>query len=310
MAKNGQQLREIADGIAKGFAKGKFQTEELNKFLERGINLLPELEKVTGKQGEELSKAIQKGLSFETVREALANMSREGGAFFGMLERRSRTTSGLLSTLRSMVELVRRDFATPINDALKPIITRATALLEQFREKAAAVGQKISQLLVGGFAAIEEGQALPLLKAGLRVAFATAGMILMRNLRSAVAFLGGSLGVIFQEAAARLADPNLLKGFKSLFLSLGSIVAAGINDAMGKDEAAALNRDSAASNLAAAGTYLGMAGSGRSADDILAEAVVAGLKKAQKAFQDFEKPAALEEAQAELDEILATVKTG
>jgi len=79
VSKTTGQVGELADALSKGFAKGKFQTEELNKFLERGINLMPELERVTGKSGEALQKAIQKGLKFEDVRTAIANLSREGG---------------------------------------------------------------------------------------------------------------------------------------------------------------------------------------------------------------------------------------
>lgn len=132
VSKDTGQVSELADALSKGFAKGKFQTEELNKFLERGINLMPELAKVTGKTGEELQKAIQKGLGFDDVRKAIAAMSAEGGLFFGMLEKQSKTFAGQISTLSSNWDELRMKIGKPVKDALIPYIEKAILKLQEW----------------------------------------------------------------------------------------------------------------------------------------------------------------------------------
>lgn len=147
VAKDGLQLQELGDALTKGFAKGKFQTEELNKFLERGVNLLPELAKVTGKTGDELTKAIEKGLRFEDVTAAISALSDEGGSFFGRLEKQSKTASGLASTLSGNWKSFQRQIGAPINDALKPILERAIQLIGEAGPAAGRIGEAMANIV-------------------------------------------------------------------------------------------------------------------------------------------------------------------
>lgn len=149
VSKTTGQVGELADALSKGFAKGKFQTEELNKFLERGINLMPELERVTGKSGEALQKAIQKGLKFDDVRTAIANLSKEGGLFFGMLETQSTTFTGLISTLSSNWDEFLLKFGQPINDSLKPLLDIFIVQVQKLTESGAQIGTVISTAIDG-----------------------------------------------------------------------------------------------------------------------------------------------------------------
>lgn len=157
VSKNGMQLGELGDALAKGFAKGKFQTEELNKFLERGINLMPELEKVTGKTGGALTKAIEKGLKFGDVRAAIASLSAEGGQFFGLLEKRSQSSSGLVSTLSGAWTQFKEQLATPILLNLAPMLKDGIAQLSTAIAMAPELG---SQLAAGVSMAISAMSAL------------------------------------------------------------------------------------------------------------------------------------------------------
>jgi tape measure domain-containing protein len=186
VAKNGQQLKELADALGKGFAKGKFQTEELNKFLERGINLMPALSQQTGLVGSELTKAIEAGLGFEDVSAAIASMSREGGMFFGLLERRSQTFTGRANTLSSVWETVRRTFAQPILDALKPVLQDAIGLVGTFKEQAEKAGKSIGNFILSTFAAFKQGKFLEFAGASLKLGFLEAVNALATNLQAAI----------------------------------------------------------------------------------------------------------------------------
>ena len=203
VSSNGQQLRELGDALAKGFAKGKFQTEELNKFLERGINLMPALEEATGLTGEALTKAIQSGLDFDTVTAAIRSLSAEGGQFFGLLERRSRSTSGLISTLSGAWDNLLQKLGTPINDAIKPgltllidginggvgLATQLGAVLASEISAAARNMVAVGETGVNAYRAIQaafaQGQVGNILVSSLQLA----GGVLVNNFIGAIRFL-------------------------------------------------------------------------------------------------------------------------
>lgn len=153
VSKDGRQLGELGDAMAKGFAKGKFQTEELNKFLERGINLRGELTKITGKSGDALDKAIQKGLKFDDVRQAIANLSKEGGQFFGMLEQRSETASGKFSTMAGLWTEIQKRFGEPVNNALKPVMDVAIDKMTELLPLVSELGEGLVNMFEAGASA-------------------------------------------------------------------------------------------------------------------------------------------------------------
>jgi len=232
VARNGQQLGELGDALGKGFAKGKFQTEELNKFLERGINLMPELAAVTGKSGTELRKLIEDGLSFDTVTEAIRRMSGEGGQFQGMLARLSMTGAGLMSTLVSAWEEVRREFGQPILNAIKPLMQDGLKVVAAMKEKATAAGAAIGNALLTVIAAFKAGNIWNLATAGMNLAFRSGIDVLMRGLKGAVAFLATALPPIFAAAMAKLRDPKFWDGVITLLAGIGHKITALIKEAI------------------------------------------------------------------------------
>jgi tape measure domain-containing protein len=286
VAKNGQQLKELADALGKGFAKGKFQTEELNKFLERGINLMPALQQQTGLAGKELTKAIEAGLGFETVSAAIASMSREGGMFFGLLERRSQAFTGLASTLSSVWETVRRTFAQPILDAIKPILQDAIGLVGTFKATAEKAGKAIGDVLLSTFALIKGGKGLDVLKAGLKLGFTTAIDLLMRGLRSAVAFLAATLPPIFAMAMSKLTDPVFWQGLGLMVKGIGQSIGAEIRASLPGADTGAINaqRDRSDMLIRSGAARIEMAGDGQKIGDVLTDALLAGGIAAKEAF--------------------------
>lgn len=122
MAKDGQQLQELTAILGKGFAKGKFQTEQVNQFVERGINLYPALAKSMGVAEDELGKLITKGLTFNQVMGGLETMSQEGGQFYKYADKKSQTTEGLMSTIGGGVEQANKELFTPLLESAKPML--------------------------------------------------------------------------------------------------------------------------------------------------------------------------------------------
>jgi tape measure domain-containing protein len=316
VSRNGQQLAELSEALGKGFAKGKFQTEEVNKFLERGINLMPELAAVTGKTGSELRKAIEEGLSFEQVTQAVRALSGEGGQFQGMLLRLSMTGKGLMSTLVSAWEEVRRAFGQPILDALKPYMQEGIKFITSLREQAAAAGAAVGTALLTIMAAFKAGQVWELAKAGLSVAFQTGIDLLMRGLVGAVAFLATVLPPIFSAAIAKLKDPVFWEGVGTLFEGVAHKLRAVIGEiieplvdatTVGGDEERAKDRTYHSIvgdvDMVNAKAMMAEAGGGLDFGKVMADALFNGIDKAAAAAGSYKSAPALAEARGNMQEL-------
>lgn len=97
----GQQLKDIAIIYNQVRSKGRLYAEEIMQFNERNIPLQAELARVLGVTEAQVSMLVSEGrVGFPELQRALVGMTSEGGRFFGMMEARSKTINGLLSTLR------------------------------------------------------------------------------------------------------------------------------------------------------------------------------------------------------------------
>lgn len=253
-AKDTQQVEELADALAKGFAKGKFQTEELNKFLERGINLMPELTRVTGASGAELQKLIQDGLKFDDVREAIAGMSREGGLFFGMLDKQSKTASGLVSTLASNWDEFKRALGTPIAEGLKPHLEKAITMMQNLTGSAAKFGEMFSDVMEKALAKVSEGIANVSDAFHAGTLGDTVGLTVQLGLSRAADFFADKMANIVAALASTLNDPHFWNaaaetaaGFLGSAYNIGAKLAGASGDqlfdvsANGKNAAESFN---------------------------------------------------------------------
>lgn len=262
VAKSNQEVSELADALSKGFAKGKFQTEELNKFLERGINLHPELQKQVGLSGDAYTKAVEAGLRFNDVRSAIAAMSAEGGLYFGMLEEQSQTSIGLISTLSSNWDEFRLQFGKPINDALKPLfellIKQVQSLTASGEKFGKIVGDAITKMVdkiknvdfvgVGErfIAALNLENILKLLKATFDVSIAYFGNGLVKVFKTSAEIWGDEMMSALDDFIFTFKErfsKGLKDGIKTALKSKVSIFgfAKAVEDSYGKMDAVGYN---------------------------------------------------------------------
>jgi len=310
MSRNGQELGELGDALGKGFAKGKFQTEEVNKFLERGINLNPALQAQLGLTGDEFTKAVEKGLTFSTVTSAIRAMSSEGGQFFGLLDRRAQTFTGLISTLSSAWTDVRQAFGKPFNDALKPIISSAIESVTSFMAKAKALGEKVGRAITIAFVAFKEGRMGELFGASLKLGIAVAMDKLFLGLKTAVAFLAAALPPIFAALGAKLSDPTFWGGLALYFQGFGKLIAAEIRAALPMADNQKIQQDiSLAKGLLGAGSFMMRdAGGGVKIGDAIQSGVDAGIENAARVISETGESSRTTEARAGLSEITTSLK--
>lgn len=110
---------EIIDRLALAYtqvrSKGHLMTQELNQFAETGLPLEQALADVLGKQKDEMRGLIEAGrVGFPDLQKALKKLTEEGGAFYGMTEKYSKTFSGQMDALRDSVDMAKGAFGKAI----------------------------------------------------------------------------------------------------------------------------------------------------------------------------------------------------
>jgi len=135
----GADINNVALAIGKVQAKNKFMQEENVMLLEKGINVTKELEKITGMTGEELAKAMSKGkVGADLFRQAIINLTSEGGEFFGGASAQSDTLAGKFSTLVDGIETLAQIVGERLQPALKGALDVAIDLVTSVNQAIAA----------------------------------------------------------------------------------------------------------------------------------------------------------------------------
>ncbi|STC95570.1 tape measure protein [Chryseobacterium carnipullorum] len=81
-------------------AKGKLMGDDLRQFTEAGIPMVAELAKKFNKTTGEITAMVSAGkIGFKDVQDVLFNMTNEGGMFFNLMEKQSKSLSGQVANL-------------------------------------------------------------------------------------------------------------------------------------------------------------------------------------------------------------------
>ena len=137
----GADINSVSLAIGKVVAKNKFQQEENIMLLEKGINVTKELQKITGMSAEELADAMSQGaVSAEQFRQAIVNLTSEGGEFFGGASAQADTLNGRLSTLQDTVETLARAVGTELEDEIKTVLNLAIDAVSQITKLVESIG--------------------------------------------------------------------------------------------------------------------------------------------------------------------------
>lgn len=85
---------------------GKLQGQDLLQLINLGFNPLKTMADRTGKSMSKLKDEMSDGkISFEMVRKEMELATSEGGLFFGMMDKKSKTFAGVMSTLKDNVSI-------------------------------------------------------------------------------------------------------------------------------------------------------------------------------------------------------------
>jgi tape measure domain-containing protein len=259
-------IGEIAEIFGKCRTQGQLFAEDINQLTGRGIPIIREFAKILGLPESAVKKLAEEGkITFPLLDQAFRNLTGAGGQFFDMMAEQSKTSAGLWSTLLDGVNDLFLAFGTPLNDAIKPVLTDAMGLVGQLQPLIADLGEKMGTALsaVRNFAA-EAGNGAGLAAAmgdavttALSTAFSGA-LIPFKAAWAGMSSMGQDLmawlAPVGQWFAAKMESAAFLFG-RALMRQMAEVMAT-LPMKMGEASALALNKAANAAgkegNLAAA----------------------------------------------------------
>lgn len=106
-AATGGSMDTLADIYGKAMQRGTVTTRELNSLMSAGVPIIDQFAKQFGVGRESVKKLAEEGkIGFADLQKAFADMTAEGGKFFGAMDAQAKTASGALSTIgNSLIEI-------------------------------------------------------------------------------------------------------------------------------------------------------------------------------------------------------------
>lgn len=155
---NSQKLGQLSLVFGQIASTGRLMGQDLLQLINSGFNPLQVISQKTGESMAALKKRMEDGaISFEEVSGAFQSATSEGGMFFGMMERQSKTFNGLLSTLSDNVNVLLTNLGQPILEGLIPYLEKAIELSQTMKIDSAAVSEHFQKaaenaLMIGNWA--------------------------------------------------------------------------------------------------------------------------------------------------------------
>lgn len=155
---NAEKLDRVSLAYGQMLAKGKVTGEELRQMVEAQVPLLQGLADYMNVSTAELQKMIEKGeVGIDSLNGTITAMTSEGGKFFGMMEKQSKTMSGMFSTLKDDASIFAREVGQESFNYLKTELENLMATISQMEQDGSlnAVAKDIGgdiAALVKGFA--------------------------------------------------------------------------------------------------------------------------------------------------------------
>lgn len=115
-----QKLESLTNAFGKMNSTGKVTLENINMMAEQGFNPLNVISQQTGESMSDLYKRVSDGaVSLDEIKGAMEIATSAGGQFAGGMERASKTTEGMISTLKDNAKALVGEVFQPISDGLK-----------------------------------------------------------------------------------------------------------------------------------------------------------------------------------------------
>lgn len=205
-------IERIAEAFGKVRSRTVLSARELNSFVTAGVPLLDVLGERLGKTSAQVKKLIsQNKISFTQVRQAFRDMSKEGGIFFNLTQKQSRTLFGLFSIIKDQITLTSQE----VGGALLPNVKKIElGILDFFKANKKLIVQKLSKFLS------EVGKGLVFLFKTLK-----GGLSLLGDIADIFGGLGATIKIATIALAAFTAV-SFISSIGNLIIGLSGLITA------------------------------------------------------------------------------------
>lgn len=129
---NREKFNSLALNFGQVASNKLLQGQDFKSFAMAGFNPLSELSKMSGKTEAQLRKDMSKGaISFEMLVKAMERTTSKGGRFYKLMDKRSQTFSGKLSTLSDSISLWAGTVGMTIGKKLTPLLDKFGPIVEK-----------------------------------------------------------------------------------------------------------------------------------------------------------------------------------
>lgn len=140
------RFNQLALAFAQVGANGRLMGQDLLQMVNAGFNPLQIISQKTGRSMGQLRKEMEEGrITFQMVRQAMADAASEGGRYFGLMGQQSQSLNGRLSTLGDTWEQVAKN----IGDLFLPVAKSAVQGLISLGEAVLNLQNKMKEFTAG-----------------------------------------------------------------------------------------------------------------------------------------------------------------
>lgn len=150
---NAERFQSLALAFSQVSSAGKLQGQDLMQMINAGFNPLESIAKRTGKSVGYWKEQMSKGkVTVEMVEQAMKDATSEGGRFFKMMEKQSKTALGQWSTFQDELNMLLADFGKIILPYAIKGLQKLSETLQWFNSLSPATKKTI--LVFGGIVAV------------------------------------------------------------------------------------------------------------------------------------------------------------
>jgi tape measure domain-containing protein len=132
-AGDSEKLQRMTVVYGQMSAAGRLMGQDLLQMINAGVNPLQEISKRTGESMLQLKKRMEAGgISSGEVAQAFQDATSEGGRFFGMTQRISKTTIGVWMTLKDEIMMLAKDMGGVLLPAVNMVLRGVRGLVSLF----------------------------------------------------------------------------------------------------------------------------------------------------------------------------------
>lgn len=208
---------------------GRLMGQDLLQFTNAGVPMIEALATTMGKPQSEIKKLVEEGkVGFPEVEAAINSLTKEGSKFGGMMDKQSKSFSGIVSNIKDGFGQILRGAVgiTPagdivaggVFDRIKNAAMAAMPVVQRAAEQAGPAVMRAFEMA---------GQAVRTVSNAMRQLWEIIGPILMPNINALVATFQTQLLPALQRLWA-IVEPQLIPVLKVLGVIIGGVLVAAI----------------------------------------------------------------------------------